>query len=286
MKILFVGVFNENSTNYSQSQRLKDLGHEVIQFSYRAEAEKDGLFARDTKIINTCMQELPDVVLFSKANTISSRVVSICNKFSKTFLWYMDPLNENYNDELINKIKLCTGTICSSIGPFEESKKYSDNVYFLFEGYDEDVDKPHNLEKDIDVSFIGTIREKRADYYSKIGFQNFNNVFREEHAKIVSRSKINLNFSNQGGASDRVFKVLAAGGFLLTDDWPGREEMFNNEEDLVLFKDPEDLKNKIDYFLHSEWLRERIARSGHISNKKYSRAEWARKITEEIFKND
>ena len=48
---------------------------------------------------------------------------------------------------------------------------------------------------------------------------------------------------------DRVYKVMAAGGFLLTNDWIGREEMFVDGEHLVIFNDPQDLAEKIKFYL-------------------------------------
>ena len=94
----------------------------------------------------------------------------------------------------------------------------------------------------------------------------------------VSASKININVSTSGGASDRVFKVLAAGGFLLSTDWVGREEMFSDGEHLVIYSDKKDLQEKITHYLNNKDERDRIALNGLNAVQKYSRDEWAKQI--------
>jgi len=86
MKILFVAVFNKNSTNWSQSDALKQNGVKVIEFDYRHIAKQIGNTRRDEVLIEICKNEKPDSVLFSKCNEIHYRVVDECNKISKTIL--------------------------------------------------------------------------------------------------------------------------------------------------------------------------------------------------------
>ena len=47
-----------------------------------------------------------------------------------------------------------------------------------------------------------------------------------------------------------MYKILAAGGFLLTDDWYGRELTgLVDGEDLVIYNNISDLQEKIIYYL-------------------------------------
>ena len=81
--------------------------------------------------------------------------------------------------------------------------------------------------------------------------------------KRYPKVKINLNFCTAQGASDRVYKIMAARGLLLSDDWEGRERDFIDGEDLVIFKSMEDLNAKIDYYLNNPEEASRIRANGY-----------------------
>ena len=126
-KILFVAVFSPTSTNVPQSDGFKKNGYEVIEFNYREIASKIGNSGRDKLLVETCFKEKPDAVVFSKCNEIESWVVEECNKVCKTVLWYMDPLNYNFNSSLKEKINLCTHTFCALQEPLKEAVKIARN---------------------------------------------------------------------------------------------------------------------------------------------------------------
>ena len=105
-------------------------------------------------------------------------------------------------------------------------------------------------------------------------------AYGSDHARAVSSTRINLNFCTDEGASDRVYKVLAAGGFLLTNDWQGRKKHFTNGRDCVIFKDLDDLNDKIKYYLENPELVEMISKYGKETVKAFSRTSWASKIVE------
>jgi len=87
----------------------------------------------------------------------------------------------------------------------------------------------------------------------------------EELPFVYYHSQINVNvFHVQcvNSSNPRVYDVLAAGGFLLTEYRPILEEEFKIGEHLVCFRDPEELRAKTEYYLHHEEEREAIARAG------------------------
>lgn len=85
-----------------------------------------------------------------------------------------------------------------------------------------------------------------------------------EMPKVFRLSKININITVRTiktGLSLRIFDVLGAGGFLLTNYQPELELYFENKKDLVFFTSPEDMMVKVKYYLsHDE---ERMAIAGH-----------------------
>lgn len=282
MKVLFVAVFNYNSTNVSQADGFRKNGCEVIEFNYREIAARFGDRERDEILIRLCWDQKPDVVVFSKCNEIAHRVVSECNRVSKTVLWYMDTMNDNYNSSLVEKIKLCTYTFCAIWDSYLAAKKVGgDKVFFLQEGYDHLSNYPIETPYLYDVCFIGGLRNRRHEYHKAIGFKVIQNAYGKEHSLIVSQTKINLNFT-EGGTSDRTYKVLASRGFLLTEPWVSMENDFTVGQDFDVFTNVEELKNKIKYYLVHEDERLKIAEHGYQTVQKFDRINWAKKIIGEI----
>jgi len=285
MNVLMVAVFNDRSTNVSQAEAFERMGHTVIRFNYREIAKQIGHWRRDRRIIEICQDKKPDFVLFSKCNEVKLNVVKKCNKICPTVLWYMDPFNGNFNNSLIKKIKHCTMTFCSSTISYIEAKKYSSSgsVYFLQEGFDKKLNIPLELPKIYDVSFIGTLREDRRRYYEKIKFHVFTDAYGLKHSYVVGQTKINLNFTYKNhGTSDRTYKVLASKGFLLTTPWYKMEDDFTPGKDFDIFHSPEELKDKVDFYLKNEDFRNKIAEHGYKTVQKYTRDYWAKCIIEKV----
>lgn len=83
--------------------------------------------------------------------------------------------------------------------------------------------------------------------------------------RVFAQSKINLNFTIpniENGIPLRVFDVLSAGGFLLTDYRKELCQQFENQTDLVVFENTADLLQKADYYLTHEKERQQIAKNG------------------------
>lgn len=84
--------------------------------------------------------------------------------------------------------------------------------------------------------------------------------------KIFVFSKINLNLtlpSIESGLPLRVFDILGAGGFLLSNFQPEFLDYFEPEKDVALASTLEELLEKADFYLKHEKERIRIAVNGH-----------------------
>lgn len=96
--------------------------------------------------------------------------------------------------------------------------------------------------------------------------------YSEEMPKIFRNSKINLNITMRAitsGVPLRVFDILGAGGFCLTNYQAGMAEHFEDGKDLVMYTGPEDMMEKIEYYLSHDSERLRIAECGHEKVKSY-----------------
>lgn len=93
-----------------------------------------------------------------------------------------------------------------------------------------------------------------------------------EVSHVYQQSRINLNITLhciETGISQRVFDVMAAGGFLLSNYQEELEELFVPGEDLVLYHNMEELRYYVEYYLTHEEERQRIARNGQRKVLKY-----------------
>ena len=261
MKILFIGVFTEGSTNNPQRDCLRKLGHEVDEFSYRSISN-----------FNISLQEIKDydIILISKGNGISQYTMSELKKNNKKIVyWFMDPA-ETFTSEMAMKTHYSDVAYFDKVKTLKLAKTFNPNSFYLCEGYDENVDIKQNVEKEYDISFIGNIYGNRKEIIERLNnVEIISSAYGLQHSIEVGKSKINLNICTDNCASDRVYKILAAGGFLLTDDWEGRELTgLVDGEDLIIYNDIKDLKEKIKLYLVNEKERNIISKKQFVRKNK------------------
>lgn len=82
---------------------------------------------------------------------------------------------------------------------------------------------------------------------------------------VFAGSDVNLNITIpniRSGVPLRVFDVLAAGGFLITNYQPELSMLFDIGQDLVVYDDTEDLLRKVSYYMEHPQERKSIAQNG------------------------
>lgn len=272
MKILFIGVFTEGSTNISQRDCLTKLGHNVEEFSYRS-----------INNFNIVLQEKSgyDIILIAKGNGISKYTMKTLKQNNKKIVyWFPDPA-QTFTMEMAEKTMLSDVAFFDKKNSLEKAKLVNKDCRYICEGYDESVDIVQNVKKQYDISFIGNIYGNRSSVLDRLkNVKIISSAYKSQHSIEVGKTKINLNICTDKSASDRVYKILAAGGFLITDDWYGRELTgLVDGEDLVIYNDIEDLQEKIEFYLSRSEARNKIASKGLSKVKDLTRMEWAKEIT-------
>lgn len=155
-------------------------------------------------------------------------------------------------------------------------------------------------EEKYDVSFVGAIRANRENYISfakkeKINVDLFGIATRKnlsflEIKNIFWQSKINLSFSKtydnkRYGIKGRIFNVPLCGGFLLTEYFPSVEKFFKLDKEIVCFRSPSEMVEKIKYYLAHDKERIAIAKAGwERAGREYDSFILLSKIFEEIEK--
>jgi len=91
--------------------------------------------------------------------------------------------------------------------------------------------------------------------------------------QMYSRSKINLGFSTCGDTHTtgtritqvrlRDFEVPMSGGFYMIEHLEELTEFFEPDKEIVFYQNPEDLTDKIRYYLSHDAEREKIRQAGH-----------------------
>ncbi len=115
-----------------------------------------------------------------------------------------------------------------------------------------------------DIKEKGFLNENDLAIYSK-SWRGY--VEKEEDlAKIYNSTKVNININPQGKSSInyRVFSVLAAGGFLLTDERDDLKKYFEISKHLETYKNNDDLIDKIDFYLKNLNIAQKIAQLGRF----------------------
>lgn len=173
-------------------------------------------------------------------------------------------------------------------------KRFGIDVLPLLGSYDEQQYYPMNCDKTIDVSFVGKMYDNRRIILEKLVydfptvkfrfygeyapfrkiikylrwfasprikecFVNKNIPFSEVN-KVYNSSKIVLDIHcerSKDGWSSRLPEISATGVFQIVDSNPSIEEELGT--DFVTFKNYEELKEKIDYYLNNEAEREIMA---------------------------
>ncbi len=141
-----------------------------------------------------------------------------------------------------------------------------------------------------DILFIGMLDDNRERILSSLieyklgiwswninsyetGLKKFNRgpVFGENLIKILKSSKIALNIHREyevSGGNYRLFEIPASKTFQLVDEKQDISKYFKIGEEIITFKNNQDLRNKAEYYLKNEKERNEIALAGYTRVKK------------------
>lgn len=261
------------------------LGHEVV--------------AVDAKLAwgNSYKESLrfrPDLVFCSRTQVLTGQISRIKTAFPNTItcMWNVDT-RERIDKwrHLFPLIRIVDYYFVVDYNFLEQWRGINPNTHWLPQGVQDEIyDKPKAITEEdrkrysCDVCFAGSRtgvhRLYRANFLDSIeqmgvnfkqwGCRDNAQIFNEEHNKAVALSKISVGCSNYPRSgkcvSVRNYKILGAGGFLLTDYSDGLEELFPcSENDRVLdyCRTNEEIVEKVGFWLSHESEREEVAERGY-----------------------
>lgn len=165
----------------------------------------------------------------------------------------------------------------------EEEKIYGSDIAFIG-NWDVEREKWLSVLEDYDHAIWG------ADYWktrckNKFLRQRWRGkpVIGDEMAKVCLASKINLNIlrlQNKGAHNMRTFEIPASGGFVLAERSEEHLRFFEEGKEIACFSTPQELKEKIEYYLRHEEEHRQIADAAHREVQNHTYLHRVKKILE------
>lgn len=275
------------------SQGLTQNNHFVHNFDYR-DTSRYMSFFRNKKNGQKAMNEFfknliddikPDLIVFGHAELIEEETFEYIKRNNiRMVFWYNDiPLQSSFK-----KIAHYFDFILTTAGGdfILDIKQYNDNVFFLPNLVDENIEKYKAYENksfESDLLFTGRNDSERAalrEYLNSninsnikikyLGHSKKSVVIGDAYLQALANSKICINHNrdftlkNEWYTSDRLFHILGNGSFALSTKILNGEDFF--EDKLEYYESFEELVYKVHYFIDhekerlekSKWLRDRV----------------------------
>tara|TARA_B100000963_G_scaffold210015_1_gene182978 strand:- start:984 stop:3116 length:2133 start_codon:yes stop_codon:yes gene_type:complete len=277
-----------------------------IQKYYKSFADIKGKEVLNDKLKKTCYNYKPDIVVTGHADLISRNQIEELkedNPNTKFAQWFLDPLNkygpdfERNKNRIMDKIDLMDGSFLTTSPnalPFIEK---NNKTFYIPNPADESFETLNNFEKscNVDVFFAlshgvhrGKLKSGKIDdriiFLEKLqnitkdvkfdiyGVNKVQPIWADHYFKTISNCKMGLNLSRGKAikyySSDRITQIVGNGLVCLIDKNTQYDNFFENDE-MVFYKNINDLSEKILKISRDEKLRKKIARKGKKKYMKY-----------------
>jgi len=148
---------------------------------------------------------------------------------------------------------------------FEE---HNMKTYYFPNAYPLDLIQPLNIEKSIDVGFVGSLGN-RGDWIRSLNINPHVMVLGDDMVKSINSFKIHFNRNLSHDINYRTFETLGCATLLLTNNTDRLSDLFEIGKHLVVYESLEDCQNKISYYLAHEQERNEISNNGYLHVKEH-----------------
>ncbi len=251
-------------------------------------------------LIETFKNYNPDLIIFGHSDNITENILYDFKKLNKNVIisqWNEDPFMNNLADKLDNKDKLKKylplvdhSFITTNPSVLNFSKKNNKNIHFFMTPVDKNIEcfdvyklNPHNDvfyamshgvnratlkegKTDNRVNFLNKlIKKSNGIKYDFYGFGKQEPVWGNDFYKSLLNSKMALNLSRGNPikhySSNRIASLMGNGLMVFIDKKVEMNNFFNSNE-IVSYKDIDDLANKIKFYKKNDNKRIQIAKKG------------------------
>ena len=273
-----------------------------IQKYYKSFRDIKGAKTLNDKLKKTCYNYKPDLIVLGHADLISKDQISELKSDypnTKFCQWFLDPLNKNGPDfernkqRILDKIDVVDSTFLTT-SPDVLNFLKNNNSFYIPNPSDKSFETLNNFNKscNVDVFFAlshgvhrGVLKTGKIDdrilflndlknntpnvKFDIYGVDKIQPIWADHYFKTISNAKMGLNLSRGEAikyySSDRITQIVGNGLVCLIDEKTNYRNFFNNNE-MVFYKDVNDLSEKITKISSDEKLRKKIAKNG---KKKY-----------------
>ncbi len=277
-----------------------------IQKYYKSYKDITGAKALNNKLKKTCYNYKPDLIVLGHADLISKETLGeLKDDYPnlKISQWFLDPLNKYGPDYLRNKNRILDKKDFIEANFITTSpdvlKFLPNNIgnYFIPNPADPSFESLNNFNKNcnMDVFFAlshgvhrGVLKSGKFDdrsiFIKKLveitknvkfdiyGLKKVQPIWADHYFKTISNSKMGINLSRGDPikyySSDRITQIIGNGLVTLIDEKTQYNDFFNKNE-MVFYKNIEDLSEKIIKISADEKLRKKIGRKGKEKYLKY-----------------
>ncbi len=274
-----------------------------IQKYYKNYKDISGSKTLNEKLKKTCYNYKPDLIIMGHADLISPETLGELKDDYPTLKisqWFLDPLNKNGPDYERNKSRILDKsdfiesnflTTSPDVLNFLPNKVRN---FFIPNPSDSSFETLNNYKKDcnMDVFFAlshgvhrGVLKMGKSDDRSSFinrlmkitenvkfdvyGVKKIQPIWADHYFKTIQNSKMGLNLSRgkpiKYYSSDRITQIIGNGLVTLIDEKTQYNDFFNKDE-MIFYKDVNDLSEKILRISRDDKLRRRIGANG---KKKY-----------------
>ena len=276
-----------------------------IQKYYKSIRDYKGAKILNEKLRNTCYNYKPDVIILGHADLVSANMVNeLRNDYPNIRFgqWFLDPLNKKGPDfrrnksRILDKINSVDATFTTTSPDALKFMPHEKNYYIpnpadsAFETLN-NFNNPCNVDVffalshgvhrgvlksgkvDDRINFINKLNKNTPDVKFDIyGINKVQPIWADHYFKTISNAKMGLNLSRGEAikyySSDRITQIVGNGLVCLIDEKTEYRNFFNDNE-MVFYKNVNDLSEKILRISKDEKLRKRIARNGKNKYMKY-----------------
>ena len=284
-------------TNYYSS--LVQMGHEVVLFDYMSELQRHGKKKMNSMLSDRAKEIRPDLAIFHLyTDQFDVAVIDKSKNYTVTLsIFHDDTWREQYAIYWAQHFNFFTTPDYFSL------RKYLalglNGVLFFPYGCNETLYRKMDAPKVHDVSFVGRwhpYRQWLVNRIKKAGISinargpgwRGGMVDHDEMVRLFNQSRINLNFSNSASWDARYlcsspralidrlrsrkvveqlkarhFEINGCGGFQLSYYVAGLEKLYLIGDEIAIYDAPEDMIEKIRFYLKNEDMRESIASAGY-----------------------
>ena len=273
---------------------------QTINFSDRTFSKLNNFSSIDEKILRIVENLRPNLVLLGHTNSIQVETLkNIKDKFldTKFAFWYEDSINkkgpdfnknkifiEKYKDYIDNffitteknnvdtsipKNKLNYIPIpCSKFTENLNLSKKTNHMYDIFFAISHGVNRGilKKNKSDSRENFVKNLLNKSVDIsFNFFGFNNIQPVWGDKFNYEISKCRFGLNLSRgepiKYYSSNRIASYVANGLPTLIDEKVQFNDFFTNNE-MIFYKDAQDLIDKVNFYKKNERLRTKIGING------------------------